>query len=139
MPEVGRGEHPLLRALTEVAEEHGAVRRSVEVDDDAGVVARRGACGLGQTTRQSRVAEAAPVAGDHLDRLRAAAHERTQDAIGSPAVERAVDDRVDAADHGCRSPGVVGVPVRHDEQVDPVDPEQREAALERGRLAARCR
>ena len=76
------------------------------------------------------------MAGHDLDGLRSAAHERTQHAIRSPTVERTVDDRVDAAHHGGGSPGVVGVPVRHDEQVEPVDPEQGEAAIERRRFGA---
>ncbi len=95
--EVGRGEHPRLRTLPEVAEEHGSIRRGVEVDHDAGVVARRGAR-LRPDDAPVRVAEVAPLTGDDLDRLRAATHERTQHAIGALAVERAVDDRVDPAD-----------------------------------------
>ena len=39
-------------------------------------------------------------------------------------------------DHGGRSAGVVGVPVRQHEQVEPVDPEQGEAAIERCRFGA---
>ena len=52
-PELDRGEHPFLGLLAEIAEEHGAVRRSVQGDARRWRRCPAAARGCGQSTRQS--------------------------------------------------------------------------------------